>query len=90
MEIGGAGGAGAAYVRVSAVGKAENCGEVNIYNSLTIYAYGGGGGSGGPGSLTVGGRDGSSGSAGGYPAAGIGRWRSRRRWWKLLLWWRWL
>ena len=44
----------------------ENCGNVNIYNSLVLYAYGGAGGSGGINTA------GNSGGAGGYPAAGIG------------------
>jgi len=55
-------------------GLAENCGNVNIYNSLKVYAYGGGGGYGGTGIVTL--EDGTindfSGGGGGYPAAGIG------------------
>ncbi|MBO5397841.1 MAG: hypothetical protein J6A36_02775, partial [Clostridia bacterium] len=46
----------------------ENCGNVNIYNSIVVYAYGGGGGSGGKGSLAYN----SAGGGGGYPSAGIG------------------
>ena len=47
-------------------GPGEACGKVNIYNTLTVYAYGGAGGSGG--------KEGSSSGSGGggYPAAGIG------------------
>lgn len=45
----------------------ENCGNINIYNSMTIYAYGGGGGS-----ANAGTNSGAGGGAGGYPAAGIG------------------
>lgn len=45
----------------------ENCGEVNISNNLTVYAYGGGGGT-SPKSLNIG----TSTGGGGYPAAGIG------------------
>lgn len=44
----------------------EDCGNVNIYNSLAVYAYGGAGASGGNGVAS------SGGGAGGYPAAGIG------------------
>lgn len=50
----------------------ENCGKVNIYNSLTVYAYGGAGGSGGISGSS------SGGGAGGYPGAGIGGGRSWR------------
>lgn len=46
--------------------KGENCGNVNINNSLTVYSYGGAGGSGGVSSSS------SGGGGGGYPAAGIG------------------
>ena len=44
----------------------ESCGIINIYNSVTVYAYGGAGGSGG--------KEGSSSGSGGggYPGAGIG------------------
>ena len=68
--IGGIGGKGGVYqsgVGASG-GNGEKCGTVNIYDSLTVYAYGGAGGSGGRGdntTLTAGG-------GGGYPAAGIG------------------
>lgn len=49
----------------------ENCGKIMIHNSLTVYAYGGAGGSGGI--YTA--KTGSSGTGGGgYPGAGIGRW----------------
>ena len=44
----------------------ENCGTVNIYNSVKVYAYGGAGGSGGVASASAGS------GGGGYPAAGIG------------------
>ena len=45
----------------------ENCGEINIYNSVTVYAYGGRGGS------AIGSTSDNSGTGGGgYPAAGIG------------------
>ena len=43
-----------------------NCGTINIYNSVTVYAYGGAGGSGGKASASAGS------GGGGYPAAGIG------------------
>lgn len=46
----------------------ENCGNINIYNSVTVYAYGGAGGSGGADKTNTGG----TGAGGGYPAAGIG------------------
>lgn len=44
----------------------EDCGIVNIYNKMIIYAYGGAGGSGGNAINS------SGGGGGGYPAAGIG------------------
>ncbi len=47
-------------------GQGENAGNINIYNNIMIYAYGGAGASGGTST------DGSGGGAGGYPAAGIG------------------
>ena len=50
----------------------ENCGKVNIYDSVRIYSYGGAGG----GASLTGSMDSGAG-AGGYPAAGIGRWRRR-------------
>ncbi|MBR2290463.1 MAG: hypothetical protein IJ867_07825 [Clostridia bacterium] len=50
-------------------GNGENCGEINIYEDLEIYCYGGSGGAGGT-DVT---RDSGSG-AGGYPAA--------RNWWR--------
>ena len=34
--------------------KGENCGEVNIYNTVTVYAYGGKGGNGGNATPTMG------------------------------------
>ena len=52
----------------------ENCGIVNIHNSVIVKAYGGAGGSAIPGTATGAGTGG-----GGYPAAGIGRRRSWRR-----------
>ena len=63
----------------------ENCGEVNIYNNLMVYAYGGGGGS-APKSLNFG----TSTGGGGYPAARNWWRRSRRWWWRLGNWSRWL
>ena len=68
--IGGNGGEGGKYqVGIGADGKnGENAGNINIYNSLTVKAYGGAGGSGGKGSYTTE----SAGGAGGYPGAGIG------------------
>ena len=53
----------------------ESCGTVNIYNILTVYAYGGGGGAGGVSSAS------SGGGGGGYPAAGIGGGGAGRRRW---------
>ena len=47
-------------------GTGESCGTVNIFDSLTVIAYGGGGGSGGTNDAGIGA------GAGGYPAAGIG------------------
>ncbi len=47
----------------------EDCGTVNIYNSLKVYAYGGGGGG---AVYPSDGNNSSGGGAGGYPAAGIG------------------
>ena len=53
----------------------ENCGIVNIYNNVTVKAYGGGGGSANPGTNAYAGTGG-----GGYPAARnrsvevLGRW----------------
>lgn len=68
--IGGAGGNGGVYQNgVGASGGAgENCGKVNIYGDLTVYAYGGAGGSGGRGDNTTK----TAGGGGGYPGAGIG------------------
>ena len=62
--IGGNGGTGGQYQDgVGSDGNSgESCGDVNIYNSLTIYAYGG---AGNKATATAGG-------AGGYPSAGIG------------------
>ena len=51
----------------------ENCGKVNINNTIQVYVYGGDGGNGGKANNSNSGTGG-----GGYPAAGIGRWRSRR------------
>ena len=48
--------------------KGEDCGNVNIYDSITVLAFGGRGGAGGD---SLGSNSG--GGAGGYPAAGIGR-----------------
>ncbi len=45
----------------------EDCGNVNIYNSLVVYAYGGAGGASVPGTNAYAGTGG-----GGYPASGIG------------------
>lgn len=56
----------------------QDCGNVNIYNTLTVYAYGGAGASGGNGISS------SGGGAGGYPAAGIGGGGAGGRWWKPL------
>ena len=67
----------------------ENCGSINIHNSITIYAYGGGGASGGK-SKERSNYTNSGAGAGGYPAAGIGGGRSRRRWWRPLQARRWL
>lgn len=50
-------------------GAGESCGNVNIYNSLKIYAYGGAGGAGGTGG---GYQHKGAGGGGGYPGAGIG------------------
>ena len=47
-------------------GTGESCGAVNIYDTVTVYAYGGAGGSGGVNYKGIGA------GAGGYPAAGIG------------------
>lgn len=70
-------------------GTGENCGNVNIYDSLKVLAYGGKGGSGGN---SLGSNSG--GGGGGYPASGIGgggagggRWRPyERSWW--VYWWK--
>ena len=35
--------------------KGENCGKINIFEDIKVYAYGGGGGSGGNGILSSGG-----------------------------------
>ena len=80
--IGGNGGQGAEGQNANgdSGGTGESCGKVNIHNSLTVYAYGGSGGSGGSGTFYANGSDGSGGAGGGYPAAGIGGGRSRRRW----------
>ena len=66
--IGGNGGYGSGYAvgKGSNGGNGENCGVVNINDSLTVYAYGGAGGSGAAGTIENGG------GAGGYPGAGIG------------------
>lgn len=59
--------------------KGEDCGNINIRNSIKVIAVGGGGGTGGTST------DGDTGGGGGgYPAAGIGgggaggRWRRTR------------
>ena len=76
--IGGSGGDGGSGIggnndidyRICESGYAgENCGNINIYNSLTVYAYGGAGGAGGNGGTI---NAAGSGGGGGYPAAGIG------------------
>ncbi len=54
----------------------EDCGTVNIYNTLTVYAYGGAGGSGGADATDTGG----TGAGGGYPGAGIGGGGAGGRW----------
>ena len=54
----------------------EDCGIVNIYNTLTVYAYGGAGGSGGADATETGG----TGAGGGYPGAGIGGGGAGGRW----------
>lgn len=54
----------------------EDCGNINIYNSLIVFAYGGGGGSAGNGIYS------SGGGGGGYPAAGIGGGGAGGRRWK--------
>ena len=66
-------------------GKGEDCGIVNIYSSVTVYAYGGAGGS-SPTSLNFGTNSG----AGGYPAAGIGGGGAGRRRWRLGCWSGWI
>ena len=75
---GGNGGAGKSN-RGNSGGSGEKCGEVKIYNSLRVYAYGGAGGSGGAdGIKSNGAQITGTGGGGGYPAAGIGGGRS---WW---------
>lgn len=72
--IGGSGGKGGAGKNGSNVnnevcpagGTGEDCGTINIHDSITVIAYGGGGGSGGTNGKGIGA------GAGGYPAAGIG------------------
>ena len=68
--IGGNGGTGGQYQEgIGSDGNSgENCGNVNIHNSLTVYAYGGTGGAGGAGNKATA----TAGGAGGYPGAGIG------------------
>ena len=68
--IGGNGGTGGEYANGTGVNgnNGENCGNINCYNEVKIYAFGGAGGAGGAGNL----RTRSAGGAGGYPAAGIG------------------
>lgn len=68
---GGNGGKGERYICED--GKdGENCGIINIYNNIQIYAYGGAGGSSGILSGDNRQQTGSGTGAGGYPAAGIG------------------
>ena len=50
-------------------GTGESCGNINIYNGITVFAYGGAGGKGGTGGAY---NKAGAGGAGGYPAAGIG------------------
>ncbi len=78
METGGKGGDSCATYRGIADiiqsgldgGDGESCGKLFIHDTITVYAYGGAGGSGGVYLSTTG----SSGTGGGgYPAAGIGR-----------------
>lgn len=59
----------------------ENCGKVNIYNDVTVYAYGGAGSNTVP-SLNIGTNSGGS----GYPAAGIGGGGAGGRRWRLGRW----
>lgn len=59
----------------------ENCGKVNIYNDVTVYAYGGSGSNTVP-SLNTGTNSGGS----GYPAAGIGGGGAGGRRWRLGRW----
>lgn len=68
--IGGAGGDGGVYKNGvgASGGNGGNCGKVNIYGDLVIYAYGGAGGSGGRGDNVTK----TAGGGGGYPGAGIG------------------
>ena len=47
-------------------GKGEDSGNINIYNNIIIYSFGGAGGSGGTST------SGDGGGGGGYPASGIG------------------
>ena len=72
--IGGHGGKGGTSISFS-IGntgyKGENAGNINIYNSLTVKAFGGGGGTGGAVSKTENSVQ-SGGGGSGYPAAGIG------------------
>lgn len=63
----------------------QNCGIVNIYNNITVYAYGGAGSNTVP-SLNYGTNSGGS----GYPAAGIGGGGAGGRRWRLGWWSRWL
>ena len=70
--IGGDGGKGQNGSNANVMGIApsgENAGEINIFDTLTVNAYGGGGGWGGHSSGNDGGN---GGGGGGYPAAGIG------------------
>lgn len=68
--IGGAGGDGGVYKNGvgASGGNGGNCGKVNIYGDLVVYAYGGAGGSGGRGDNVTK----TAGGGGGYPGAGIG------------------
>jgi uncharacterized membrane protein YgcG len=71
----------------------EDCGEVNIYNTVTVIAKGGAGGSGGLFSGLNASDTGSGTGGGGYPGAGIGGGgagggggTSEKRWWWIYFW----
>lgn len=70
---GGNGGALSSSTYISYDGeKGEDCGNINVYNSITVYAYGGAGASSGKLHEDNRSYSGSGTGAGGYPAAGIG------------------